>query len=255
MEKTPLITIITATYNSGAVLEESINSVINQTYKNFEYIIIDGASKDNTLEIINKYQFVISQWVSEPDGGIYEAWNKGVKLAKGDWICFIGSDDKFYPSALADYVDFINSYNEPGLEFVSSKMHLVNQNDKIIKPLGLPWSWGKCRLQNAIAHPGSLHKKKLFEQFGLFNTHFKICGDYEFLLRPGKNFKTAFINKFTVRMTQGGVSFNGEKLFKEQYEIVTTTGKLNIIVAKYYYIFQLGKHYFKAAIRKLGKDI
>jgi glycosyltransferase involved in cell wall biosynthesis len=251
----PLISVIIATFNSEKVLARCINSVLDQTYKNYELIIVDGASADNTVDIIKKFGTGISKWKSEKDNGIYEAWNKGVEMAEGDWITFIGSDDFFYPTALFDYVGFINSLNVPDLEFVSSKMHLVNQDNKLIKPLGLPWSWKKCRLQNLIAHPGSLHSKSLFENFGRFNTDFRICGDYEFLLRPGENFKTAFMDKFTVRMSQGGISANGKKLFKEQFEAVTTTGKLNIRVAKFYFLFQMSKYYVKAGIRKFGIDI
>ena len=255
LKEGPLISIIIATFNSEKVIARCIDSIVNQTYKNYELIIIDGNSTDNTIGIIKGYGKAISKLISEKDSGIYDAWNKGVKIAEGEWITFLGSDDFFYSTALFDYVDFINSLNETDLEFVSSKMHLVNGNDKIIKPLGLPWSWEQCRLENVIAHPGSLHNKSLFTNFGLFNTDFKICGDYEFLLRPGKNFKTAFLNKFTVRMAQGGISANGKKLFREQYKAVTTTGKLDIKVAKLYHLVQMSKYYIKSGIRKLGIDI
>ncbi|QTE39016.1 glycosyltransferase family 2 protein [Mucilaginibacter gossypii] len=254
-KQTPLITIITATYNSGSVIEKSILSVIDQTYKNIEYIIIDGNSTDGTVGIIEKYDKYITKWISEPDKGVYDAWNKALKLSSGNWITFIGSDDVFYPSALADYVDFINTYSEADLEFISSKMHLVTMTGKIIKPLGLPWIWKKARLENTIAHPGALHSRVLFEKYGHFDTDFRICGDYELLLRPGKDFKTAFMHKFTVRMAQGGLSGNSKKLFKEHYRAVTTTGKLDINTARFYYVFQMLKHYVKFGLRSLGKDI
>lgn len=89
----PLITVITVVFNGEKYLEETIQSVINQTYDNVEYIIIDGGSVDGTLEVIRKYEEAIDYWVSEPDMGIYDAMNKGVKLASGDWLLFLGSDD------------------------------------------------------------------------------------------------------------------------------------------------------------------
>jgi glycosyltransferase involved in cell wall biosynthesis len=251
----PLISIIVATYNSGNVLKDCIESVINQAYKQYELIIIDGGSTDSTLQIIDDYKEFITHWVHEKDKGIYDAWNKGVKISAGDWITFIGSDDTLYPTALADYVFFINSGDLTDYQFVSSKMHLVTQQKKIIKTLGRPWSWEKSRLENGIAHPGSIHHKSIFEQFGLFDINYKICGDYELLLRPGREIKAAFMSKITVRMAQGGISGNGLKLFKEHYHAVTTTGELNKFYATFFFILQLCKYYTKSILRKSSIDI
>ncbi|WP_448699634.1 glycosyltransferase family 2 protein [Mucilaginibacter sp. AW1-3] len=255
MKTEPLITIITSTYNSGAVLEALIKSIKEQTYKNFEYIIVDGASKDDTLNIIDQYKDVVSKWISEPDSGIYDAWNKGVKLAKGDWICFIGSDDKFYPDALSNYAEIITSLNDPGLQYVSSRIHLVNKHDKIVKTLGQAWKWEKDRYKNTIAHPGSMHNKALFKEYGLYDTQWAICSDYEILLRPGKKFKTAFMDKVTVRMAQGGASSNGSKLFKEHYKVCRTTGKAGLFMASYYYVFQMTKYYVRTLLQKMGVNV
>ncbi|MBT2562761.1 glycosyltransferase family 2 protein [Pedobacter sp. ISL-64] len=251
---TPLISVIIATYNAGKTLETCLKSIIGQTYRNFEIIVIDAASTDNTIDIIEKYNEYIHKWISEKDSGIYEAWNKGINFSTGDWIGFIGSDDSYYPNALQDYVDHILTCKSD-LEYVSSKMDLVNTNDKYIKTLGEKWDWKKSRLMNTIAHPGSLHSRVFFDTYGLFNTKYKICSDYEILLRPGNAFKTSFFNKVTVRMAQGGVSFNEKKLFKEHYQIVTSTGKLNLIIAKYYYCLQIAKSNLKKILRKIGYNI
>ena len=92
----PKFSIITVTYNAGKVLEDTIQSVITQTYKNVEYILVDGGSTDNTLNIINQYRSMIQQVVSEPDQGLYDAMNKGIRMATGDYICFLNAGDAFH---------------------------------------------------------------------------------------------------------------------------------------------------------------
>jgi glycosyltransferase involved in cell wall biosynthesis len=254
-DNTPLVSIVIATFNAGSTLDDCINSISLQSYKNYEIIVVDGLSKDNTVDIIKRYEQVIVKWVSEPDRGIYDAWNKGVALSSGEWISFIGSDDTFYPSALEDYVQHINSLNNPKLEFVSSIMHLVNKDGHIIKAFGFPWEWKKSRLRNTIAHPGSFHSKSIFENYGTFDVHFKICGDYELLLRPGDKFVSSYLNKITVRMAQGGISSNDTAMFKEHYHAVTTTGKLSKPIAGYYFIVQMSRGYIKTFLRNIGVNI
>ena len=92
----PKFSVITVTYNAGKVLEDTIQSVIFQTYRNVEYIIVDGNSKDNTLEIVDKYRNRISQVISEPDKGLYDAMNKGIQLATGNYLCFLNAGDEFH---------------------------------------------------------------------------------------------------------------------------------------------------------------
>ena len=251
----PLFSIIIATYNSGVTLERCIKSIVEQTNTDYEIIVIDGKSTDDTIDIVKNFSSYPIKWISEKDDGIYDAWNKGVRLAIGRWIIFIGSDDYFLEDALAQYKQFTESSHGSNFDFISSKMELISQDGVIIKRIGLPWSWRKCRLQNVIAHPGSLHNRSLFDKFGLFDTRYRICGDYEFLLRPGENMKVGFLDKITVRMSQGGISFNAKKLFKEHYLVAISTGKLNKWIARFFYVWQMLKHYIKASIRVFKIDI
>ncbi|TKC00459.1 glycosyltransferase family 2 protein [Pedobacter cryophilus] len=256
MPYTPFITIIIATYNSKLKLESCLQSIWNQDFANYELILIDGLSSDGTLEIILNNQDKINYWISEKDEGIYDAWNKGISKAKGDWITFIGSDDLFYPNALSDYVNFITNLEDfQKVEFISSKMDLVNSKDKLVKTFGLPWDWRISKYINTISHPGSLHKRSLFEKYGLYKTNYKICGDYEFLLRPKENLNSKFMNKVTVRMAQGGASFNGRKLFNEHYHATKNTANINSIYALYFYILQMSKYYIKNLLRFLSFNI
>ena len=100
--KQPLISIITVTFNAAGTLERAIRSVLNQTYGNYEYIIIDGASTDGTTDIIGRYSDRLTYWISEPDRGLYDAMNKGIAVAHGDYIYFLGSDDMLFPTALEE---------------------------------------------------------------------------------------------------------------------------------------------------------
>lgn len=240
----PLITVITATYNSGQTLEDSIKSVISQTYKNIEYIIIDGGSKDNTIDIIKKYENNVSHWITESDEGVYDAWNKGLKLATGRWITFIGSDDEFYSDAIQNYIDFI-THSEVNYDFVSSRVHILNENKKIIRVLGWPWEWERSRKVFTIAHPGSFHSREMFVRTGEFNTNYKICGDYDLLLRCGSELKAGYLDKITLKMALGGLS-DSSKVLKESYRVIRTSGKVGRVSAA----LVLSKQYFKLFVRK-----
>lgn len=251
----PFISVIIATYNSGKVLAYCLESIAVQSYQNFEVIIIDGGSTDNTVDIIRQYDSYVSYWVSEADKGIYDAWNKGVIIAKGEWITFLGSDDAFCPDAFKDYAEFINRLEEVNYDFISSKLDLTDQYHKTIKTLGQSWNWKTCRLQNVVAHPGSLHKRDLFDRFGLFNTSYRISADLEFLLRAGEDMKSAFMDKVTVKMQQGGISTLTTKVYRESYQIAITTGNLNRPKAKFFMYYQMFKFGTKKVIRYLGVNI
>lgn len=229
--------IITATYNAGSCLERAIKSVIAQQNTDYEFIVIDGGSKDNTVEIIKKYSDHISYWVSERDKGIYDAWNKGVLKAKGEWILFLGADDLLLPHALQKYQQFLDTRNEPDVLYVSSRIRMIDANGKVTRVKGWPWEWPYFLREMTVAHPGSLHSRLLFEKYGLFNINYKITGDYELLLRPREHLKTLFMDDITVDMSEGGASDSIAAL-KEHYKAATLTGggRKAIIGANFLYI-------------------
>jgi glycosyltransferase involved in cell wall biosynthesis len=130
--KFPLVTIITVVFNNVTYIEETIQSVLNQTYQNIEYIIIDGGSTDGTLNIIKKYEKFLDYWVSEKDKGIYDAMNKGIQLAKGKWINFMNSGDTFYSKDTIKSIPFTNFQNS---SMVYGKARLFSESRKLIKIL------------------------------------------------------------------------------------------------------------------------
>ncbi|MDD3254370.1 MAG: glycosyltransferase family 2 protein [Parabacteroides sp.] len=256
MNYSPKISIITATYNSEKTLSETIESILKQTYKNIEYIIIDGNSKDSTINIIQKYEKQFEgklKWISEPDKGIYDAWNKGIAISTGEWICFIGSDDTFYPSALQEYINLI--IENPESNFISSKIRFVDKNMNTIKIIGKPWS-KKMLSYCVIAHPGSMHSRSLFNKYGNYSLEYNIASDYDFLLRCYNDIHYSFLPQTTVNMKDGGVSNTNVWLaFKEVRKIKISNKKRNHIIAKFEYYKSIFNYSIKSNLHlsKLNK--
>lgn len=203
------VSIITVTYNSVATVEQTLRSVIGQAFDNIEYIIIDGASTDGTLEIINKYKSNISKIVSEKDKGLYDALNKGIKLATGDVIGILHSDDFYiHNNVLRDYV---NVFEKQKCDAVYSDLYYVKAEDtnKIVRK----WKSGMYKPGAFLngwmpPHPTFFVKKTVYEKHGLFNTSFKTAADYELMLRfiHKYNIHLAYLPEYTVKMRVGGKS-------------------------------------------------
>ncbi|MGM8362809.1 glycosyltransferase family 2 protein [Flavobacterium sp. ARAG 55.4] len=244
------ISIIIATYNAEKYLAEAISSVIKNKREDYELIIIDGGSKDTTLSIVQKYESFITYYVSEPDKGIYDAWNKGVKASSGEWIMFLGADDRLAENGLAYYLNFLSEFENTDLDYISSKVQMLNIEGQPIWVNGDAWSWPAFQYRMTVAHPGSLHAKKLFDQYGLYNIEYKIVGDYELLLRAGKELKATYLNKITIEMREGGVSDTWASILEYKKAVMHSGNGNNLkatIIGFYMYI--------KSRINKVGKLI
>lgn len=211
MPDKPLITVITVVFNGEKFLEETIQSVINQTYDNVEYIIIDGGSTDGTLDIIRQYEHVIDYWVTEKDGGIYDAMNKGILLAMGDWVSFINADDFLWNEQVLNKVTKQLRTVSMDINVAYGQIMMLTFDGEELFAVGEPWDEVKQRFKQSmsIPHQGIMHRRKLFKKHGKFDRSFNIVGDYEFLLRELKTGDAAFIPDIIVAaMRQGGVSSN-----------------------------------------------
>jgi glycosyltransferase len=178
------ISIITTCHNSSKTIEDTINSVLSQDYDNIEYIIIDGNSKDDTHKIIAKYKNKISQIVSEPDEGIYDAMNKGIKLTTGHIVGFLNSDDLYASKSTISQV--ANSMQQNDYEAVYGDLLYVDKKD--INKIVRYWQAGNYikgafRTGWVIPHPTFFCLKILFDKFGYFNEKFQIAADFELMLR------------------------------------------------------------------------
>lgn len=243
----PFFSVIISTLNSEKSLESTIISFLDQEYGSKELIIIDGGSTDKTLEIIRKYNVHISYWRSEIDNGIYDAWNKALAVAKGNWISFIGSGDRFLPNALYYYSEYIQS--NPEKEYISSKVIITDSSQKPLKIIGEPWSWSSFKHYMNCAHVGSMHSRNLFKKYGGFDSFYKIAGDYELLLRANRRLSTGFINIPTASMLSGGISSRNLLVFKETFHAKNAhTGRNKILL-----IIELYLNVFKFKIRNILK--
>lgn len=205
----PKISIITVAYNAEAFIEDTIRSVINQTYDNIEYIIIDGMSTDKTLVICNTYKANIDCLISEPDNGLYDAMNKGVMAATGDIVGILNADD-FYNSD--DVVAKVaNVFKDEKIDCSYGDLVYVDpiNTDKVVRK----WVSGKYQ-ENAFKkgwmppHPTFFLRKRVYQQYGSYNLNLKSAADYELMLRMmhKHKIKPAYINDVLIRMRTGGVS-------------------------------------------------
>lgn len=201
----PLISIITSTYNADRFLHRTIQSIRAQSYANFEWIVVDGGSTDETVFILNQNEEIVDYWISEKDKGIYDAWNKAINLANGEWVCFVGADDYFASGNILAEMAAV-AVQDADIDLICGKAALVDPNGNTIRIWGGAWDWGGHKRYQKIAHPGMMHRKKLFEKFGAFNTAYRIAGDYDFLLRLGPGIKASFINRALVCNGNEGVS-------------------------------------------------
>ena len=175
--KKPLITIITVVLNNEKYLEECILSLHNQKYENYEHIVIDGGSSDNTINIIKKYEDKIDYWCSGKDKGIYDAFNKGMQLAKGDYIGFLNSDDYYSHNALELLNKYITNYPEKDFIFGAVKKHWGVLYG--YKPYKIYWSWGFYSSHST----GFFIKTNAAKKVGLYNLKYKYSSDYDYFFR------------------------------------------------------------------------
>lgn len=205
-----MISIIIATYNAGNTIERCLNSIMPQLTSQCELIIIDGVSRDNTMSLLENYKTHINYLLSEKDNGIYDAWNKGINIAKGDWIMFLGADDVLINGAIDFYLNKINrGLIPPDTEYICAINDYVKSDGTILRSIGGCPKWGRMKYYMVAAHVASLHNKKLlFDTIGLYNTDLKICSDYELLLRKGERLKYIHYDKHIACMQSGGMSFS-----------------------------------------------
>lgn len=210
----PLVTVITVVFNGADTIEQTIQSVIGQSYKNVEYIVIDGGSTDGSQEIIKKYEYAIDYWVSEEDAGIYDAMNKGITLARGDYIGMLNSDDFFaHPAALEIIVMRLKESNA---DTVFSCLDIVDPAnlDRMLRKYRIPnFSPFMLRIGVMPPHPTFYCRRSCYEEAGPYRTDYRIAADFEMLVRLliRHHVSWSFIDETIVKMRSGGLSSKGVK--------------------------------------------
>jgi glycosyltransferase involved in cell wall biosynthesis len=241
MTTSPLITIVTSSFNDCALLKETINNISEQAYSRLEYIVIDGGSQDGTLELLEASQ-AVNYWISEPDKGIYDAWNKAVVKANGDYIAFLGAGDRYLDGGLEALVNL--AVHNPDAEFIYGKVS-VEKTDQSSRLIGKTWAWSLFRRYMCTTHVGALHSRKLFDRYGLFNTNYKIAGDYELLLRPRQNLRVAFLDQPTAIMLAGGISQRNHDVLYEVKKAKLQHNTVSQLTAYYDFLIAYIKLYIR----------
>mgnify|MGYP001049076334 CR=1 FL=1 len=209
MNNSPKISIITVAFNSESTIKDTIESVLAQDYNNIEYIIIDGGSSDGTLDIIKKYKSQIHYFISEPDTGIYDAMNKGIRVATGDIIGILNSDD-FYPNNFI-ISNVAKSFIQEECDAVYGDLVYVNSKDtNKIERYWQSGSYSTSKIKNGwmLPHPTFFVKRSLYTRFGLYNTDLKKAADYQMILNLlyKHNIVVYYIPMILVKMRMGGTS-------------------------------------------------
>jgi len=211
----PKISIVTPSFNQGHFIEETILSIINQNYPNLEYIIIDGGSTDNTVEIIKKYEKHLAYWVSEKDSGQSEAINKGFKKATGDIICWINSDDFFMPGALIKVGEFFK--NNRSLDLLNGHCLLIDEHSNILSNHFIlkQKKWYAERGIYYVSQPSMFWKRSILDAVGFLREDFHAVMDKELLIRIFRNdFKIGHINKILAAFRMHSTSKSSEGVSK-----------------------------------------
>jgi glycosyltransferase involved in cell wall biosynthesis len=202
------VSIVTVSYNSAATIKSAIESVLAQDYSDIEYIIVDGGSTDNTMEIVETYGAKL-KWISEPDNGIYDAMNKGLKMATGDVIGNLNADDFYANHEVISKV--VKAFESQNVDAVYADIQYVDEQDtsKILRN----WIAKRYDKSNFLMgwmppHPTFFLKRKAYDVYGVYNDSFVSAGDYEMMLRMlyKHGLKASYINEVTVKMRAGGVS-------------------------------------------------
>lgn len=204
------VSIITVVYNNDRTLKYAIESVLAQTYPNIEYIIIDGGSTDGTVDLIKSYGKRITSWISERDKGLYDAMNKGIKIATGDIIGILNSDDLYQDNeVITDVVAAFNNSIQPDIVYGNLVYVKADDTTKVVR------NWKSSEYYdryfengNVPPHPSLFLKAGVYKAAGLFNLNYRLAADYEFMLRVFKKCqcKSVYMNRLMVRMRLGGAT-------------------------------------------------
>ena len=244
-----VISIIIATFNAEKVIERCLKGLELQKKDEVEILIIDGGSTDHTIFVVKQFPGVVDITLSEPDYGIYDAWNKGITLSHGKYIMFLGADDYLYPDTLSSYLEFISKMKSD-CDIISAKSEFVDSEGHTMKIIGEKFSHNRHRVNMYVAHGTCLHNKILFERYGMFSLKYKVCADYEFFMRLD-DVNSAFMDKVVMKFYAGGASFSVSCL-KETFAIRKEYKSVPTALNYFLFFKRLVGLYYKKLVFKHG---
>jgi glycosyltransferase involved in cell wall biosynthesis len=204
----PLVSVITASFNAADFIEQTISSVLSQSFRDLEYIIIDGGSQDGTVDIIRNYASRLAYWHSQPDRGIAHAFNLGLAQAHGDWLLFLNADDLLLePTVMAHMVPHLLLHQNADVVY-GQMISLTREQEPKPVPLckvgGHPWRWQEFRRVNRIPHQAAFTRREYFDRVGGFDETFRMAMDYEHFLRAREGLRAQFVPLALAGMRAGG---------------------------------------------------
>ncbi len=206
----PLISVITVVLNGRQYLKHAMESVISQTYRHLEYLVLDGGSTDGSVDLIKEYSHALAYWHSRPDRGVAHAYNLGLEKAKGDWILFLSADDYFLDSqVMAQMAPYLITHREAEVVFGQTVIMTRGEDPRpvpLARIYGRPWRWQDFRWYSPIPHPSAFTSRSYFDRWGRFDESFQYTMDYELYLRADKRLRTQFVPIPISGMRRGGVS-------------------------------------------------
>lgn len=216
-EKEPTVSIITVCFNAAATIERAMDSVRNQTYPNIEYIVVDGGSDDGTADILKRRLDAIDTFICEPDGGIYDALNKGIRRARGRLIGFVMADDVLLPHAVEEVVKRWS--DDTNIDVISGYTEILNRSGMCVG-VTIP-RYDNKTVHVEIPFPSTFITAEAFKKLGTFNARYQIAGDFEFFLRAhAKGARFGSIHLPLARFSAGGLSTKGSiRARHEAFEI------------------------------------
>lgn len=213
MNPGPAISVIAAVRDVGSAMGPTIDSLVCQSFDGWELIVVDGGSADDTLARLEPYRHRIATLISEPDSGIAEAWNKGLRHCRGDWVLFLGAGDRLWdPDVFADMVPVLASL--PGdVRVCYGRVAVTDAAGHVTEMLGVPWerARGGLALAMPIPHQGTFHRRSLFDDVGGFDQTVRIAVDYEFMLRELRWRPPVFADRVIASFAEGGISTRPDK--------------------------------------------
>ncbi len=220
MRNCPLVSVVSSIYNEAKTVKRLVESLDVQTRKDIELIVMDGGSTDGTVDILDFFSGKITHWESAPDQGIFYAWNKALKMCRGEWILFLGGDDFLLKNDVIERIAPVLQNAYPKYRVVYGDVAQV-AGGRLVEYQGGPWSRRRFRKIMFFSHQGVFHHKSLFEIHGLFDVEFLIAGDYDFLLRELKNRDALYAKGIVVSgMMKGGRSMSLEYALQVPLEAI-----------------------------------
>lgn len=202
----PKISLIIATKNASKTIGSCVDSIVSQSYPTYEIVVQDAVSIDGIEKILGSYDREKVRVFVEDDTGIYDAWNRALRRTTGDWVMFLGADDRLaHERVLENRVDLLRRTTGP-VELVSGRIAFVDKAATISRVIGAAWDWPAMLKYQSVVHIGLMHHRSLFDRFGLFDSRYRIAGDYDFLLRFGRETRALFINEIEILAGGSGIS-------------------------------------------------